>query len=300
MAQEDIFIGFDIGGTKVHGLVAQRDGAILAELRQPTQVAGGAALVAQLQEMQEGLCHAVGIQLPTAIGLGLPAAVDPISKRLSVIPNIANMEGEGFYPRLRGAFSCPIAMENDVNCAALAEAWTGGGEDSLAFVAIGTGIGMGIVSGGKLLRGAAGAAGEIAYLPLGGDLSLAEIRQAGALEHHLGGEGWRRGYLRHGGQSDPDLATLFATPDRAFKHVIAEQADLLARALLAVQAVIAPEAVVLGGSIGAQPLLLEALQARLSLYLPQPLSVRASRLAAEAGALGAARAAMELAKLTQM
>src|SRR5262249_1474339 len=72
--------------------------------------------------------------------------------------------------RLREVFGPSLAVENDVDAAALAERAHGLGReaDSFAFVSVGTGIGMGLVLGGQLVRGAHGVAGEIAYMPLSG------------------------------------------------------------------------------------------------------------------------------------
>ena len=75
------------------------------------------------------------------------------------------------YPlrlKLSEALGVPVALENDVNAAALGELWHGraSGHRTFALVAIGTGIGMGVIADGALLRGARGAAGEIAYLPI--------------------------------------------------------------------------------------------------------------------------------------
>ncbi len=293
MQDQDLFLGIDVGGTKVHALLADGTGRIIAEARAPTATQGGDALIAQLYEMRDGLCRKAGITAPKASGLGLPAAVDPATLTLSAIPNIDNMAGSAFAPALMRAFGGPVAIENDVNCAALAEAWAGRSRvDPLAFIAIGTGIGMGLVVNGQLLRGAKGLAGEIAFLPLGADATDPLLRQSGTFESRLGGDGWRQGYLALGGTGPVNLPALFAYPDVPFRALIDQQADLLAQAILTVQAVIAPQAVVLGGSIGAQAPLLAALQARLPDYLPQELALSRSELAESAGALGAARAAM--------
>src|SRR5262249_62042767 len=73
-------------------------------------------------------------------------------------------------PRLREVFGPILAVENDIDAAALAERAHGHGRevDSFAFVSVGTGIGMGLVIGGQLFRGAHGVAGEIAYMPMSG------------------------------------------------------------------------------------------------------------------------------------
>ena len=72
-------------------------------------------------------------------------------------------------------------MENDVNLAMLGEAWQGSaqGAQNAAFLAIGSGVGLGLIVNGQLARGAKGAAGEIAYLPIGGDLDSAQGARVG-------------------------------------------------------------------------------------------------------------------------
>ena len=77
-----------------------------------------------------------------------------------------------------------VILENDVNLAVLGENWLGQGQgiDNLAYVALGTGIGSGLIVGGQLVRGARNAAGEISFLPIGGDPFAAESLRAGAYE----------------------------------------------------------------------------------------------------------------------
>ena len=293
MTAQQYFLGVDVGGTKVHGLLTDRSGAVLAESRDPTAPEGGAALADQIALMRDRLCAEIGVasrQVP--VGVGLPASVDPASHALSAIPNIAGMAGTHFHPLLCARLEAPVALENDVNAAALGEAWLGAGGDPMAFVAIGTGIGMGVVHGGKLLRGWRGGAGEIAFLPLGADAADPALRASGALESRLGGSGWRAAHLAHGGTEADDLAGLFASDDPCFESALQAQVDLLAQALQAVIAVIAPQNLVLGGSIGSQPRLLEAVRRHLPRYALSPPTLAISALANRAGAFGAARAAM--------
>ncbi|MFB9224598.1 ROK family protein [Paracoccus cavernae] len=293
MTEHQSFLGVDVGGTKVHGLLCDADGRILAESREATVPQGGAALADQIALMRDTLCAEIGADAArVAIGVGLPASVDPENGALSAIPNIAEMAGTHFLPLLRTRLDAPVALENDVNAAALGESWLGAGGDPMAFVAIGTGIGMGVVHGGRLLRGWRGGAGEIAFLPLGADAADPALRASGALESRLGGAGWRDAYRAHGGTGADDLAALFAGSDPAFGAALEVQAELLAQAIQAVIAVLAPQNLVLGGSIGSQPRVLGALQAALPRYCLHPPSLTISALANRAGAFGAARAAM--------
>lgn len=285
---EPCFLGVDIGGTKVLAVLTDADGSPLAEHLEATDTAGGEALANQILSISQRL--GTGRTL-AGIGIGLPASVDPLTHALTLIPNIADMEGTHFHDLLKQRFSQVVTLENDVNAAALAEAHGAEKDDPLAFVAIGTGIGMGLVIDGQLVRGRAGAAGEIAMLPLGGDPREAKLKSSGALESRLGGSGWRAAYQAAGGTAKSDLAALFAMPDPPFLDVIEDQADLLAQALVAIIAVVAPQKFIFGGSIGGQPLLLEAVERRLKDYLISPPQLRASNWGNRAGAIGAALAA---------
>lgn len=292
MTSKELYLGIDVGGTKVHGVLADVNGKIVTQMRIPTDIRGGNELVEQLLTVQHELCKEANIKGPLAVGVGLPAAIDPVSKNLSAIPNIANMAGEDFYTKLCEGFGQVVAVENDVNCAALAETWLDSTKPhSLAFIAIGTGIGMGIVYDGRLIQGSRGGAGEIAFLPLGGDIRSETVRSSGSLEARIGGLGWRERYQELGGVSHVDLAALFSNSDVNFQRLLSEQADLMAQAILCVQSILAPDLVVLGGSIGSQPSLLDAIKLRLPYYIEATIAIRRSVLGDTAGALGAAHAA---------
>lgn len=287
---DELFVGVDIGGTKVLAILTDADGKPLGEHQEPTRTQGGEALADQILLISRKLS---GDRKPAGIGIGLPASVDPNSHALTLIPNIADMEGSGFHKLLTARFGLNVRLENDVNAAALAESKTGEKADPLAFIAVGTGIGMGLVVNGRLVRGRAGAAGEIALLPVIGDPRETGLRASGALEDCLGGSGWRAAYQSAGGKEGADLAALFAAPDDIFQQVIKDQAELLARALLAISAVAAPEVFVFGGSLGGQPRLLAAIEAALPQYFASPPRLRPSIWGHRAGAIGAALAAAE-------
>ena len=105
------------------------------------------------------------------------------------------------HPRLRPdrrraassakAFGSDVIVENDVNVGAIGERWLGRAEgiDTFGYIALGTGLGMGIVSDGEIIRGAHGGAGEIANLPLGGDPFDPANRLHGTLEAAVGSAG---------------------------------------------------------------------------------------------------------------
>src|SRR5690606_17383591 len=95
----------------------------------------------------------------------------------------------------------PVRFENDANLAAVAEWWRGRAVDrgDVVVVSVGTGIGGGVVSGGRLVRGARGGAGELADLPLAGDPFDRAAQAAGVLEDQVGTAGLLRRYHARGG-----------------------------------------------------------------------------------------------------
>ena len=283
------WLGIDVGGTKILAVLFDDNGRRLDEIREDTTQEGVDALVAQILNIRDKLD---GTRTVSAMGLGMPGAVCPKTQALLWIPNIAGVQGDTFAPALRAACDIPVMIENDLNVAALGEAWQGQGGDPLAFIGLGTGTGMGIVIDGRLCRGYRGAAGEIAYLPLGSHPLTPEAHQKAAFETQLSGAGWIARYRARGGDPARTLADLFAAPDALFADVLAESAQLLAQGILAIAAVLDPEVVCFGGSIGLQADLLNATQAALDNYGHHNVRLCQSQLGQYAGAIGAARAAI--------
>jgi glucokinase len=164
-------------------------------------------------------------------------------------------------------------------------------------ISIGTGIGAGIVMGGELYTGAAGAAGEIPYLPLGKDPFDPDMHKRGPLEEAVAGRGIAREAARRladGAKSELaancSAADVFATAERGDSlalEIVDDQARTVSLAIAAVAAVVAPELVVLGGSIGANPLLLERVRRYAEQLTALPLPIERSALAARAALVGA-------------
>src|SRR5262249_62187683 len=101
--------------------------------------------------------------------IGVPGVVEPSTEGVTLATNIRGLEGRDFRGEASERLSLPVALENDINLAALAEQWKGiaRGIDNFAFLSIGTGLGAGIVLRGEIHRGRNGAAGELDYLRAG-------------------------------------------------------------------------------------------------------------------------------------
>ncbi|MDT0681269.1 ROK family protein [Roseicyclus sp. F158] len=291
-----LLLATDIGGTKAQTALCDLDGTVLAETKAPTSEAGGLALIDQILSQRDLLLTETGAGASriAAAGIGLPASIHPATGRLHRGPNIDDLETHDLVHLFGDALSVPVAVENDVNMAALGESWRGAPSrgDCSVFIAIGTGIGMGTVVRGELLRGASGAAGEVAALPIGADPFDRDTFRNGALESAISSAALLEDYRARGGTAEGTLKDLFALgPDPAFAAVIDRLATLVAQAILSICSILDPGRVVLGGSVGSRPELLALLEEKLALCMPEPPECRISTLGNRAGVVGAARAA---------
>src|SRR5256886_7988097 len=162
-------LGLDVGRKYLRGAIGDLTGTVRARASLRSQAAGGHGRVAQLVQLAEQLCAEVGVDLPgiTQVVLGSPGVYDPGRDALALAGALTGWERPVVLTQLRRAFGADLVMVNDVDAAALAERSHGHGRqvDSFAFLSVGTGIWMGLGLGGRLHRGAHGAAGEIGYLP---------------------------------------------------------------------------------------------------------------------------------------
>jgi predicted NBD/HSP70 family sugar kinase len=223
--------------------------------------------------------------------VGIAGVVDHAASELLRAPNLGSVDGIDILATFTDSFDVPVVVDNDVNLAALGEQRYGLGQDISDFVviAIGTGIGMGIVANGRLLRGATGAAGEIGYLPIGADPLEEENQRRGPLEEILAGASIASRYNTRAGTNvgTRDVFALAADGDEVARHSVELEAEFVARAIVAVSAVLDPALVILSGGIGTRPGFAEMIPPWLAALGAPHLRVRASDLANAGSALGA-------------
>lgn len=286
-------IGVDLGGTKVRAAIADLFGEILAEQVEPTAPEGGQAVIDQLAHLTKGLMGEAGTDNASvhAVVLGSPGVFDPSSDHIALVPNIPGFSDVRLSARLREQLDAEVLIENDVNLAAVGERWRGVAApvDHFAFLAIGTGFGMGLVLNGELYHGFHGAAGEAAYLPIGADPFDQAVRRRGALEEAVSASGvLARMRDRLAPQATVrDLFLAAEQGDHLARDLVREEARLVALGILATAAIVDPELVVLGGGIGSSPLLLPGVREDLRELVPYPLRVETSALGERASLLGA-------------
>ena len=290
--------GVDLGGTYVRAAAADLDSSVVAER---------AALVADLTP--DGFCAQVqqlAAQLsptdPVAVAVGLPG---PVRRNGSVGPvvNAPGLNGAPIRALLQDRLDTTVIVENDVNLAALGEQRQGSarGLADVAFIAVGTGVGMGIVVDGRVLRGADGGAGELGLLPLAPDRVATDLSELGPLEAVAGGAGMAARWRAHTG-GPASARDVFAAAERSDPVAIAlldDQAAALAMGVRSVQALLDPELIVLGGGMGARHDVLARVQAALAQHGTPAPRLQLSELGERAGLLGAVRAALDAASDTR-
>src|SRR4051795_10982584 len=154
-------IGVDVGGTKV--AAARVQGAECAShVERPTELASSEGLIDQLESVIREVVDSEG--QPDAVGIGLPSQIDFASGTVVASVNIP-LEGVPLGKELGDRLGVPVHVDNDANCAALAEAHfvEGGPASHLVMYTLGTGVGGGVVIDGRIFRGATGLGAELGH-----------------------------------------------------------------------------------------------------------------------------------------
>ena len=292
-------LGVDLGGTKLSAALADLSGEIVAELSEATDRRGGRHVLQQIRRVAGGLAAGSGAQLDRlkSVVVGTPGVVDPQSGAIALVPNIPGLSEIDVRRELGALFGgLDVLIENDVNLTMLGEAWRGAarGAENAAFVAVGTGVGLGLIVNGKLVRGATGAAGEIAYLPIGGDLVSPRALEVGAFELEVASTGIVEHYRRLGGSADlaREVFQRLEEGDVPARSTVDAVGRTIALAVAALASILDPELVVMGGSIGVRPELIERVRAHLPAVVARPVTVMPSELGSRAGLVGALSSAV--------
>jgi glucokinase len=257
-----VHLGLDIGGTKVLGVAVRGDGTVLASVRMssapgPDQVVDVAAAAAQ------ELADRIGAPLSAlaGIGIGIPGVVDARQGVLAHAVNLGVTDRLPLAARLSERTALPVAVENDVNAAALgASRILGLDRTDLAYLSIGTGLAAGIVLSGRLRRGTRGGAGEIGHVPVDPRGPMCLCGQRGCLEAVASGGAIARAWPvatrpepsdgPWAGEGPADaLFRAAADGDKKARGLCLQIADHLAAAVQLLVLTVDVDVVVLGGGV---------------------------------------------------
>ncbi len=299
-------VGVDVGGTKIAAGVVSPQGEILNEVRQPTvnvqerllkSIADAITEVKQSYEV-DGVCLAV------------PGFIMARENKVLSAANLEAIEDIPLKEELGGRTGLPVTVENDANAAAWGEFRFGVGKDvdDLVFVALGTGVGGGVISHGVLLRGARGTGGELGHITVQPAGPRCGCGNRGCLEALASGTAIER-RAQEVAQERPDSAlgrlamerTLFGEDvldlarkgDEVSLEVLREAGTWLGIGLATFVNIFDPEVIAVGGGVSeAGDLVLEPARRELRLRSHSPsrdlVQIRNATLGAESGILGAA------------
>ena len=311
-------IGVDLGGTKTEVAQIGVSGSMGERLRHPTPVKDGPQavrkeIVAAVKNLREKAASP-----PVGVGVGLAGQIDSEHGMVRFAPNLG-WHNVSFQSDLAGALGLPVVVTNDVRAATWGEWLHGAGQgcDDLVCLFIGTGVGGGVVSGGKMLSGCSNTTGEVGHMIIDLHGPSCSCGSQGCFEALAGGWAIAR-QAREAVAADRSLGAsllkIAGKPDAITAEMVAEAArtdDPLARRIIdeVVQALIAgcvslvnafnPCRLILGGGVmeGSPELVHRIDQGVRRQALPaatQSLHILPAQLKNDAGVIGAAVLAMRL------
>ena len=310
-----LYVGVDVGGTKVEAALVDAEGRPLAVERRATRPEHGVdAVLARLVECVDAVRASSASNQLRGVGVGVAGQVDHRTGTVRFAPNLG-WHDVALGPSLRGALDLPVFVLNDVQAATFGE-WRHGagiGVDDLVCLFLGTGVGGGIVGGGELLLGCLGSAGELGHTvvdlrggrrcrcggigcleTLAGGWAIAERARELARD---GGEPGRSLTAAAGGVAEQLTAEQVITAARSgnavARQVLADAAAALGAAAISLVNAFNPCVLVIGGGIvaGAPELIDVARDAVVRLALPTgsaAVRIVPPGLARHAGSVGAA------------
>jgi len=251
VAAPDAFLGLDIGGTKLAAGIARADGKVLAEARAPSRALEGPdSMIRRLVALgRDAVWDArLGTTDIAAIGIGCGGPLDP---ERGVVLDALNNPGWVDVPivaMVEEALGRPTFLENDANAGALAEHRYGAGRgvDDMVYLTISTGIGAGVISGGRLLHGANGNAGELGHVSVDHRGRRCRCGGIGCLEAYASGTNIAE---RAGMPSAEDVVAAVRRGERHATAVWSETVELLGAAIASIVNAFNPRRVVLGGGV---------------------------------------------------
>ena len=282
------YLAVDIGGTQIkYGLVNQ-DGKLLEQYKMDTQAhLGGPHILATVKDLVRKYKDNSDI---AGVAISSAGMVDHVKGEIFYSgPQIPNYAGTKFKAEIEATFGLPCEIENDVNCAGLAEGISGAGRDSQISLCltIGTGIGGCLLIDKEIYHGSSNAACEVGYLPLS-DGAFQDIASTTALVQHVAD-------LHGDNPSEWDGYRIFQEAQNGNNKcqvAIHQLVDNLGKGIATITYVVNPEIVILGGGIMGQkeylePMIQEAIKRHLLPSLVEKTRIAFAKHENAAGMLGA-------------
>lgn len=227
-----MLVGVDLGGTNVRAALVRGTKLVRLDAR-PIRSRG------TKHEVFTDVCASIDAVMQRGvrgIGIGVPSLVEPETGTILDTTNIPSWKRVALRPWLENKYRVPVRIDNDANCLALGERTYGHGRDCDNFVAlvIGTGVGAGIISNGRLHSGTSCAAGEFGTMPYRDSI----------IEKYASGQ-----FFQARGREGAELAAAATRGDATARELYAEYGHHLAHAISLILYALAPERIILGGSV---------------------------------------------------
>jgi glucokinase len=296
-----VVLGVDMGGTKMYGAISNLGGNILDEVNIGHHGTSGEDSFNQLTSLIDSLLASPKVAGRRVRGIGVGAPGVTLHQE-GIVTWAYTLHWDNFplKAKLAKVYDLPITVDNDVNLAALGELWFGAGQNAqnMIVIAIGTGIGAGVIINGALYRGSKEASGEIGNMIPSREFLGKNFLDFGALESVASGTGiaGRARNLLKGKRGLVELENL--TAEDVFEaarlkqewawEIINETVDYLAIAVINLVASFDPELIVLGGGVSrSADLLIEPIMRRINGIIPNPPKLVVSSLGLRATVMGA-------------
>ncbi|MFJ1606258.1 ROK family protein [Streptomyces sp. NPDC088253] len=291
-------LGIDIGRSWLRVAVADLDGGVVAraDVRNRARSSGAMADLVVSTARQVVANSGAGAHEVAHAVVGTPGVYDEERRRVRYAMHLPGWGRAGLFDRMREELGVPLEVHNDANLAALGEYTYGVGAGSRLFtyILIGTGLGMGVVSEGRLFTGARGGAGEIGFLPWPGR------QKPQTLEDAVSGEAVVEAARQFGMTGQLTAKAVFDAAregDSAAVRAVRLEGERIAYTVAAAAAVLDPDLVVLGGGVGHSiDLLLRPVRETLRTLTPLRPKIVPSRLGEDAVLLGAVATALGTAR----
>jgi glucokinase len=294
----------DIGGTKIAAAAVTGSGVILERMECPTQPGQGfASAMRRTKEMLREIRRRAGVEYQ-GVGVAAPGPLDPLAGIIGDVGTLPGWQGGNIAAELEAEFGVPVAVENDADSAALAEAAWGAAKGSCRFlyVTISTGIGAGILIGGELYRGVDGAHPEIGHMVLDASAALCYCGAPGCWESLASGpamSAWLRGQAPgRGDLPAQEICELARRGDPLALRAVDREGYYIGLGLANLITIFTPEAIALGGGVMKSADLLldrarEVIRAVCTQVPAEKTRIELASLGADTGLAGAARAWMQ-------
>ncbi len=291
----DCILAADIGGTKIAAARVSRSGKISCRCEALTPAEGGRAVV----DVAARLLRQLPQQKARAVAVDVPGLAWPDGRVWA--PNIRGWKCWPLGQTLRTQFNLPVLVESDRNAFVVGESWRGAarGCSDVVFLIVGTGIGAGVLSDSRLVRGHGELAGAIGWLAVR-DAFLPQYALTGCLEAHAAGPAIAAaaGRRLHRKLTAREVTTLARRGDKVAREILRDAGRYLGLALANLVSTLNPEMIVIGGGVAeAGDLLIGSARQEMKRWA-QPVAARQVRivrgtLKANAGLLGAAKLAWD-------